>query len=529
MVAPRSWALPFVVALPACAGGGPGPTTGRSAEPPPADLLLVGASVFGGRSAIAVRAGRFVEATSARETRDMRGAWLYPGLRDAHVHLTMYGEGLLGRVCDLSGSTGEADALEKVRAFVAARAFGPDEWVSCNGWNEARWAEKRLPTSTAPLDAVVGGRPAIIARQDGHTAWVSRRALTIGGITRDTNVGGGEVMKDDRGEPSGVLTDNALGLVRRHEPPRAEADIEAAILRALDECARFGLVEVHDALVHPRVDAIFRRLASEGRLRMRVSAMIWLPTPDQLAAYMEANTPLTTPIGGRYVARTVKVFADGALGGESANLLAPYSNRPGWRGVSRTSREQVAALARVALRRGWQIATHAIGDAAIRDVLHGYEDAGVGPAARFRIEHASMVTDDDIARFGRMGIVASMQTGIPREPQVKLLGTDRSRTLWDVPRLARAGIHVALGTDVPPGITAEPLHAIRATIARGAKPDAAVSFTSEGATFAAFAENERGGIRPGLAADLTVYDHDPLATKDAKVLGTFVDGAWRPR
>lgn len=518
-----------MVALAAC---GAGPTPGRSPDRPaaPADVLLVDANVFGHRGAIAIRGGRFVDGdgAKARETRDMHGAWLYPGLRDAHVHLTMYGDVLLGRVCDLASATSEADALEKVRAFITSRALGPDDWVSCQGWNEARWTEKRLPTSTAPLDAIVGGRPAIVTRQDGHTAWVSRRALTAGGVTRDTRVTGGEVMKDANGEPTGVLTDNALALVRRHEPLPTEADIEAAILRALDECARFGLVEVHDALVPPRVDAVFRRLAREGRLRMRVHAMIWLPTA-QLGAYMEANAPVTSPIGGRYVVRTVKVFADGALGGESANLLAPYANRPTWRGVSRTSRVEVATLARIALRRGWQVATHAIGDAAIRDVLDGYEDAGVSPAARFRIEHASMVTDDDLARFAKMGIVASMQTGIPREPQVKLLGKDRTRTLWDVPRLARAGIHVALGTDVPPGVTAEPLHAVRATIARGATPEAAVGFASEGATFAAFAENERGGIRHGLAADLTVYDQDPLATKDAHVLGTFVDGTWTPR
>jgi predicted amidohydrolase YtcJ len=220
----------------------------------------------------------------------------------------------------------------------------------------------------------------------------------------------------------------------------------------------------------------------------------------------------------------VKVFADGALGGQSAGLLAPYTNRSTWKGVSRTSRKEIASIAQVALRRGWQVATHAIGDAAVRDVLDGYADAGVTPAARFRIEHASMVSDDDVARFVSMGVIASMQTAIPRGPQVMILGDERTKHLWDTGRLDRAGIHVALGTDVPPGITAEPLNGIRTAIARGVSREHAVAFASEGATYAAFAEGQRGGIRRGLSADLTIYDRDPLEDKQAHMIGTYIGG-----
>jgi predicted amidohydrolase YtcJ len=339
-VAARSFLVALAtLACGACAGSAPRSTIAPAADRP-ADLLLENVHVFGASgTSLAIRDGVFVDAHVARETRDLKGAWVLPGLRDAHVHLAAYGDVLLGRVCDLVPSTSEADALRRVRAFIAAQKLGPTDWVVCQGWNEARWSEKTLPSSTAALDEAVEGRPAILSRQDGHTAWVSKRALAIGGVTRETSVGGGEVMKDASGEPSGVLTDNALAFVRRHEPPPTDVQIEAAILRALDECARFGLVEVHDALVHPRVDKILRKLANEDRLRMRVSAMIWLPTPKILEQYMAANAPVTRPIHGRYVVRTVKLFADGVFGGASAKMLAPYANRPTWSGVSRTSRE----------------------------------------------------------------------------------------------------------------------------------------------------------------------------------------------
>ncbi len=526
----------------------------------PADLILTGGQVVtldeavatAPPTALAVREGRVlavgsdaaVEALAGQRARRLalRGATVLPGLTDAHLHVEGLGTSL--EQLDLTGVPSLAEARERARRAVAQLPAGA--WLQGRGWDQNDWPERRFPTAS---DLETGEHPALLERVDGHAAWVNARALALAGIDeRTADPPGGRILRDADGRPTGVLVDAAVGLVQARIPPPDEATRLRRLQRGLEACARLGLTEVHDAGVDLAGVALYKRLLAEGRLPIRVYVM--LSATDFLAQ----GARLSPEIGlgdGRLTVRAVKVYADGALGSRGALLLQPYSDEPGQRGLPAGEAGDFAGLLDLALARGFQVATHAIGDAANRLVLDAYGRAfaqgGVdGAARRFRVEHAQVVAAEDVPRFRQLGVIPSVQpthctSDMPwageRLGPARLAGAYRWRSFLDL------GLPLLGGGDAPVE-SADPRLGLYAAVTRQdhagqpaggwqpqerVTPAEALAMFTRHAAFAAFEEHERGRLAPGLRADLTVLDRDPLsapaaALLEARVLYTVVDG-----
>src|SRR6185503_16086366 len=408
-------ALVLVACLAACA-----PALAAMVKTGAADLVLEGGVIVTlddarpRATALAVKDGRIVAVGGESDVKplvgsgtrviDLKGRAVVPGLTDAHVHVEGLGTAL--ERLDLVGAASLEDALARVAA--AAQKASAGEWLLGRGWDQNDWPGKQFPTA-ADLDRVLGGRPAYLVRVDGHAAWVSSAALRRAGVSAATaDPEGGRILRDASGAPAGVLVDNAMALVSSFipEPPREVRKRRlAAGLRA---CARAGLTSVHDAGVPLSTVDLYKELLSEGALATRVYVMI------RADDFLAAPASLAPEIGlgdGRLTVRAIKVVADGALGSRGALLLAPYSDEPGTRGLATIEPEKMKAVLQRALVQGFQVATHAIGDAANRMVLDAYEaafGAGGGARHRFRIEHAQVLAPADVPRFKALGVIPSM-------------------------------------------------------------------------------------------------------------------------
>ncbi|HPF70378.1 MAG TPA: amidohydrolase, partial [Candidatus Krumholzibacteria bacterium] len=401
------------------------------------------------------------------------------------------------------------------------------------------------------LDAVTGGHPCLLRRVDGHAAWANSAALAAAGLDASSpDPAGGEVVRRADGTPAGVLIDNAVDLVRAVVPPPGDAEKAAWIRGAAAHCAAHGVTAVHDAGVSWETAGLIRRLAGAAdpaeRLPVRWYGMIE-DTPASLDAALAAG-PLREQ-DGMVTLRAVKLYADGALGSRGALLLRDYSDRPGHRGLAVTSVAHLDSTARRAADAGFQVATHAIGDGANREVLDLYAAVFAGlPAAdrRWRIEHAQIVDPEDIPRFGAMGVIAAMQPvhcTSDMDWAAERLGPDRLAGAYAWRSLLDGGAHVCGGTDAPVELI-DPLAGIYAARTRqhadgtpvgGWQPQERLDgptalrvATREGA-YAAFMEHELGTIREGFRADLTVLDGDPATCAPERlltmgVLLTVVDG-----
>ncbi|MCS6912415.1 MAG: amidohydrolase [Myxococcales bacterium] len=515
------------------------------AAPARADLLLVGVQVLTmdpgqpTAEALAIRGQRIAyvgdeagaRAAAGPQTRviDGRGELtVLPGLIDAHAHLV--GLGLSLRQLDLRGLSSPAAVAERVKE--AARRAGPQGWIVGRGWDQNRFPGQSLPTHQV-LDQAAPGRPVWLRRIDGHAGWANREALRRAGIDRTTpDPPGGRIVRDAQGEPTGVLIDNAMDLIARVVPAPSAAELEEAILAGSAHVIRRGLVAVHEMGLSPEAVAAYRRLATQGRLPLRVYGYAQdpmpapqVPTSPQYRAQLEALARRFGPPehGAFFSLVGFKLFMDGALGSRGAALLEDYSDEPGHRGLLVSPPEHIEAMARWALQHRYQIATHAIGDRAVRLVLDAYERAGVGraPWSRFRIEHAQVVAPQDRERFARLGVIASVQ---PTHATSDMpwagarLGPERLRHAYAWQALLQAGAQLCGGSDFPVE-EADPLHGLHAALWRqslqgqppgGFQPDQRLSlgealrlFTTD-AAYAAFAEQRAGQIRPGRPADLTV-------------------------
>jgi hypothetical protein len=482
-------------------------------------------------AAALARGGRFVAVGSvdecARAARpghrrvDLGGGAAVPGLADAHGHLLLHGRALAEVDC-----RGAADAAECAgRAGRRAAELPPGAWVRGRGWDETRWRDP-APPAAAALDRAAPLHPVVLDRVDAHASWVNGRALALAGIGPATpDPPGGRIVRDGRGAPTGVLVDRARDLVLGLLPAPAAAEIEEAILRSAAVLVRMGVTSVHDAGVPAAALAVLRRLAGEGRLPVRVYAMLdgadgWEGPPAGTEAARAA------PETGRLAVRAVKLFADGALGSRGAALLAPYADDPGNAGLLLLEPAELRARVRAVAEAGLQPAVHAIGDRACREVLRAFE--AVGPAIRGlrpRIEHLQVLHPDDAPRLAAVGAVASMQPAHLASDApwaVARLGGGTERLggayAW---RRAAAFAPLAFGSDFP---IEEPdpragLYAAETRRGRGGEPfpgeplgraEALRAFTS-GAAFASFAEGRRGVVREGLDADLTAFADDVMA------------------
>jgi len=518
----------------------------------PAELVVIDATVYTGKpgqgpvDAMAVSRGRVVAlGKAARQmigpaTRVLRlpGKTVLPGFIDSHGHLAGLGESL--EILDLRGARTVEEIIELVRQ--AARSTAPGSWIRGRGWDQNRWPEKRFPTATV-LDQATTDHPVLLSRVDGHACWVNSAALHLARIdARTPDPPGGKILRLPDGTPTGVLLDRAQELVTQQIPPPTERQIEERLLRAANWCARLGLTMVHDAGVDQRTLQCYERLAQAGRLPIRVYAMVQAPGPgwDRLLAEGPKVTGLLT-------VRAAKLVADGALGSRGAALLEDYSDEPGNRGLLLLQPAEIKELARQAVRAGLQLATHAIGDRANRLVLNAYEAATIrNRSLRFRIEHAQVIQPADIARFGLLHIIASVQpyhavSDMAWAPQ--RLGEERLAGAYAWRKLLSAGAILACGSDFPVE-DPNPLLGFYAAVTRqdlkGQPPggwfpaerltreEALRCYTWAGA-YAAFSENELGELTPGKIADFVVLSDDILKIPAqeiprTRVLMTFVGG-----
>jgi predicted amidohydrolase YtcJ len=548
----------FVLLTPAV-GASP---AGDAAGAEPADLVLRNAVVHTldaarpRATAIAVRGSRIVAVGEDAEVRplvgpatralDVGGRTVVPGFNDSHAHLLGIGFSRLD--VDLTGATTWPEVVDRMAEAVRTRR--PGEWVRGRGWHEGKWttpaagAVRGFPTHEA-LSAVSPDNPVVLERADGHAVLANAKAMALKGITRETrSPPGGEVIRDPGGGPTGVFVDNAQALV---EPPaRSPDDLRRALELAMDECLEKGVTSLSDAGEGLDVIALYREAAAARRLRTRLYVMAaGLPTMRAL------GRPEIGLGAGMLTIRTVKLYADGALGSRGAALLEPYADDPGNTGLLVTPFEGILEAARFALSHGFQAATHAIGDRANRIVLDAYAKA-LGEHTevkdpRFRIEHAQILDAADIPRFGRLGVLASMQ-GIhcpsDRPWAPKRLGEARvAEGAYAWRKLLDSGARIMNGTDAPVE-DVSPIQNFHATVTRrdasghppaGFDPDqkltraeALRTMTLEGA-YGSFEEATKGSIAPGRVADLVVLSQDILAVPDdalmkTEVLATIVDG-----
>src|SRR5438132_1044969 len=332
---------------------------------------------------------------------DVTGATILPGLTDAHGHL--YGLGLSLDTVNLVGAATFEEAVTRVRE--RAQRAQPGEWILGRGWDQNRWPGKQFPTA-APLDAAIPDHPVWLRRVDGHAGVANSAAMRAAGVTASTpDPEGGRIIRDANGNPAGVFIDTAEGLIDRAVPPPSFELRKARVLAATQKIAENGLTEIHDPGADDETIRAVRELIDEKRFPIRDYAMI----ADNARALNEWFTRgKLMDYGGRLTVRSVKLYADGALGSRGAALLAPYNDDPGNTGLLVSKEEHLADVARRARAAGFQANTHAIGDRGVRNAIDAYESAGVTPSDRFRIEHFQVVALSDFPRVARDGIIASM-------------------------------------------------------------------------------------------------------------------------
>jgi predicted amidohydrolase YtcJ len=506
-----------------------------------ADLVITGARIYTPQkeaSAIAVKDGRILAVGSdvsgyvGPGTRriDARGATIIPGLIDSHVHMESLGDSL--EFLDLRNVRSVAEIAELVRREAARLPAG--EWIRGRSWDQTHWGG-RFPTAQE-LAAAAPNHPVYLTRVDGHAAWVNPKALELTGIDRATpDPPGGKIIRDSAGAPTGVLIDRAEGLVTRKMPPITREATVRRLRAAARECARLGLTTVHDAGVGAQELAAYRELVTRGELPVRVYAMIG--GPGKLWREYLARGP---EIGDRLTVRSIKLMADGALGSRGAALFEPYSDDPGNSGLLMLQRADIERVAREAVKAGFQVNTHAIGDRANRMVLEAYGAAlGGRNDRRFRIEHAQVVAPPDFELFAKYSVIASMQathaTSDMRWAEARV-GPERVKGAYAWRRFLSLGVPVPNGSDFPVE-EPDPLHGFYAAITRqdragnppaGWFPDqrmtreeALKSWTMVGA-YAAFEEGQKGTLEPGKLADMVLLSADIMRVSPAEILKTRV-------
>ena len=526
------------------------------AAPPPADLIVHDARIHTVDArhpqvaAMAVREGRIIFVGSEREAMSLRGPktrlldldgqTVIPGMIDAHAHLLGLGQGL--QTIDLRGTTSFDAVIAKVVERRAATANG--RWIVGRGWDQNDWADTRFPDHAA-LSAKTADHPVLLERVDGHAVLVNAAALTAAGITRDTtDPAGGRIERDDRGEPTGVLVDNAIDLVTKVMPAPTQDELRDAVTRAIAELQRWGLTGIHDAGVPRDVIAVYEALAREGRYGLRNYVMVAGSDPD--IDWALARGAQHALYDGRLWVRSIKLSADGALGSRGAWLLEPYADAPGHSGLATLPAGRVRAVATRALKAGFQVNTHAIGDRANRVVLDELAEAfDAVPVAdhRFRIEHAQILHPDDLARFAELGVIPSMQSSHQTSDMYwagARIGPTRELGAYAWRSLLDTGVILPNGSDLPVELP-NPLISFHAAVSRqdakdwpagGWHPeqrmsrDEALKSMTLWPAQAAFMEAEVGSLSAGKRADFVVLDQDLMRVPVELILRTRVLQTW---
>ena len=503
--------------------------------------------------AMAVRGGRIVFVGAERGamalhgggTRvvDLQGKTVIPGMVDAHAHLAGLGTSL--RIVSLVGTRSVDDVIARVAA--RAKEVPRGSWILGRGWDQNDWPDTRFPTHEA-LSRALPDHPVYLTRVDGHAAFVNEAALRAASIEADTpDPDGGRILRGANGAATGVLVDRAQLIVNRVIPPPSRQEQRASILAAVREANRWGLTGIHDAGVARATIDLYEELAKAGEYTLRNYVMVANDSAD-IGHYL-ARGPQSGLYDGHLWIRSIKVVADGALGSRGAALLEPYSDDAGNSGLEVTPAQRIRAIAIQALRRGFQVNTHAIGDRANRTALDAYAAAlAEVPVAdhRFRVEHAQILHHEDIPRFSELGVIPSMQASHQTSDMYwagnrigsgRLLGAYAWRSLLDL------GNIIPNGSDFPVEAV-NPLISFHAAVSRQdandwpaggwfpeqrmTREEALESMTIWPA-YAAFQERELGSLSVGKYADFVVLDQDimrvaPSAILATRVLATYIGG-----
>ncbi len=542
--------------------------------PRPADTLFINGVVhtMDGDNAVAeafaVSGGRIagIGSTSSIRRRftgkdvvDLRGKAVFPGFIDSHAHF--FSLGIARMTVDLLGSSSESEAAARVHDRVLKSSRG--QWVRGRGWDQNTWKELRFPTH-ASLDKVAPDNPVYLTRVDGHAVWVNTKAMQVAHVTKSTpDPEGGKIVRDARGNPTGVFVDNAVQLIQSHLPPMSNAEAREAMHLAARECVADGLTTVQDMGIDSTEVDLYKRLIDEGKMPLRIYAAIG-GVGDLWSEFLKSG-PLIGYGDNHLTIRSLKLYIDGALGSRGAALIEPYTDDPGNRGLTVSSEELIRSATVEALRHGFQVCTHAIGDRGNNIVLRMYASALKEVPARdprLRIEHAQVLDSADVPKFKEYGIVPSMQpthcTSDMYWAEARL-GPRRVRYAYAWRSLLRTGVIIPGGSDFPVE-NPNPIWGIYAAVTREDKegrprnaddgrkyfeamsdtsafdngwyPDqkmtreeAIRSFTNWGA-WAAFEENEKGAMEKGMLADFVVLSGDLATVPNAEILNVKVEKTY---
>jgi predicted amidohydrolase YtcJ len=534
----------------------------RQPQSPAADLLLTNAKVvtvderLPQVEAVAVRGDRIIALGSSADLKkyagpatqvvDLQGQLVIPGFIESHGHFSGVGEAQLQ--LKLMDTTSWDEIVAQVAA--AVKASKPGEWIVGRGWHQDKWTRRPDPAvegfpTHASLDAVSPDNPVVLTHASGHAAFVNARAMAFSGITRTTrNPPGGEILKDQGGDPTGLLRETAVGLIRTsgRDTARARKGLELASAEVLSK----GITSFEDAGSSFATIDLMKAMIDEGRIGVR----LWVMVNDRNALLAEKlkQYRMIDYGQGHLTVRAIKRVMDGALGSRGAWLLEPYTDKPDSVGLNTTPIEAIDETAHLAMVNDYQLCVHAIGDRANRETLDLFERAfKANPPKRdlrWRVEHAQHLSAADIPRFGQLGVIASMQ-GIHATSDapyvLERLGPKRAEEgayVWQ--KLMKSGAVVANGTDAPVE-DVDPIANYFATVSRRTKtgtvfyPDqrmsrmeALKSYTINGA-YAAFQEESRGSLAIGKLADMTVLSKDILTVPEdqiraAQVAYTIVGG-----
>lgn len=502
-------------------------------------------SSFSKSEAMAIKNGKIIDIGSneqikqqywAEETLDLNEGYVYPGFIDAHSHFLGYG---LGKVlwADLKETNSFEDVINKLKQFEKEY---PAKWLIGRGWDQNDWKNKNFPTKTE-LDKIWPDKPIYLTRIDGHAALVNTKALKMAGIDKNTTIEGGEIILEE-GEPSGVLLDNAMDMVKKIMPEASKQSKIKALEIAQKDCFSVGLTSVCDAGLEAQDIELIKSLQENDQINMRIYAML-TPTEETLEKILKKGQIITDKL----TVRSIKLYADGALGSRGACLIHDYSDRPNWKGMILSPMAYYDTLCQLADQYNYQVNTHAIGDSANRIMLKLYSKyLKKNNDKRWRIEHAQVIHPDDFHYFGDYHIIPSVQPTHATSDMYwadERLGPDRIKSAYAYEKLKKENGWIPLGTDFPIE-KIDPLLTYYAAVVRKdldhfpengfqmenalSRQDALRGITIWAAK-AAFEEDQKGSLEKGKFADFVVLNKDLMEVPgeeipNLQILRTFVDG-----
>ncbi len=464
---------------------------------------------------------------------DATGKFIYPGFNDAHCHFSGYGNNLM-QYADLRGTQSPEEIYTILQRH--SKTFGGD-WILGRSWDQNDWDIKEFPDKTK-LDELFPETPVYLVRVDGHAGWCNSKALEIAGISASSKVQGGEVVLKN-GQPSGILIDNAMGLIGSFIPEGTAEQQKKGLIAAQANCFAAGLTSVTDCGLDKNTILMMEEMQNSGELKMRINAML-NPTEENFETFVK-NGPKKSD---KLTVNTIKIYADGALGSRGALLLEDYSDDPGNHGLQIETQEYYDKICQLALDNNFIVATHAIGDSANRLVLNTYGKFLKGKNdRRWRIEHAQVINQNDFSKFAEFSIVPSIQATHCTSDMTwagTRLGEERIKGAYAYKTLLAQNGWLPNGTDFPVE-NIDPLYTFFASVFRtdfngspeggwqlneGLSPEQTLRSMTNWAAKAAFEENEKGSLEPGKFADFVILDTDLMTATPKEVLKAKVESTW---